>query len=154
MPFLICGSAYSLPDWYYKKPGSQGYVCLEHGEQCDVESLWNPNFRPHVQRFIKAFCEHYRDSGVIESVLLGVSGNYGEAIYPVSGNDWTAKPHGNYHSHPGYWAGDPYAVKDFRAAMQQKYSQIDDLNKQIATARGKKRQELLSGNGFMNAPRL
>src|SRR5437764_67869 len=25
VPFLICGSPYSLPDWYYKKQGYQGY---------------------------------------------------------------------------------------------------------------------------------
>ena len=128
VPFIICGSAYSVPDWYYKKPGSQGYVCLEHGETCDVESLWNPNFRPHVERFLKAFCEHYRDSGVIEAMLLGVTGNYGEAIYPASGNDWTANAHGKYHTHAGYWAGDPYAVKDFQATLAKKYGQIEKLN--------------------------
>ena len=36
VPFLIVGSAYSLPDWYYKKPGSLGYVCLEHGQESDA----------------------------------------------------------------------------------------------------------------------
>ena len=71
-----------------------------------MQSLWNPVLRKHVARFIQAFCAHYRDSGVIESILLGVTGNYGEAIYPVSGSDWTADIHGPYHSHPGYWAGD------------------------------------------------
>lgn len=121
VPFLIVGSAYSLPEWYYKKPGSQGYVCLEHGEQTDVESLWNPVLREHVARFIKAFCEHYGPTGVIESILLGVTGNYGEAIYVASGNDWTADVHGEYHTHPGLWAGDPYAVADFRAWLRTKY---------------------------------
>jgi len=115
VPFLICGSPYSLPDWYYKKPGAQGYVCLEHGEESDVQSLWNPAMREHVAGFIKAFCDHYRDSGIIESILLGVTGNYGEAIYPVTGNDWTADVHGAYHTHPGFWAGDRYAVASFRA---------------------------------------
>ncbi|HOV75427.1 MAG TPA: beta-galactosidase [Candidatus Hydrogenedentes bacterium] len=129
VPFLIVGSAYSLPDWYYKKPGSQGFVCLEHGETCDVESLWNPVLRGHVARFIQAFCEHYRDTGVIESILLGVTGNYGEAIYVATGNDWTADIHGPYHTHSGYWAGDPYAVKDFQQWLTKHYADIAALNK-------------------------
>ena len=121
VPFLIVGSAYSLPDWYYKKPGSQGYICLEHGQESDVQSLWNPTLRRHVGRFIKAFCEHYRDTGVIESILLGVTGNYGEAIFPASGNDWTADIHGQYHTHAGIWAGDPYAIRSFQTWLTKKY---------------------------------
>lgn len=128
VPFLIIGSAYSLPDWYYKQPGSQGYVCLEHGETSDVESLWNPALRGHVARFIQAFCEHYRDSGVIESILLGITGNYGEAIYVASGNDWTANIHGEYHTHPGLWAGDPFAKADFRRFLNDKYGDLAGLN--------------------------
>ncbi len=128
VPFLIVGSAYSLPDWYYKQPGSQGYVCLEHGEQSDVQSLWNPALREHVARFIKAFCEHYRDSGVIESILLGVTGNYGEAIYIASGDDWTSDTHGKYHTHSGLWAGDPFAVESFKKWLGAKYPDLNALN--------------------------
>lgn len=121
VPFLIVGSPYSLPDWYYKKAGYQGYVCLEHGQESDVQSLWNPTLRKHVSRFINAFCERYRGSGVIESILLGITGNYGEAIYPVTGNDWTADIHGAYHTHPGFWAGDKYAQESFRLFLIRKY---------------------------------
>ncbi|MCC6729982.1 MAG: family 14 glycosylhydrolase [Chthonomonadales bacterium] len=123
VPFLIVGSPYSLPDWFYKKrdAGYQGYVCLEHGQESDVQSLWNPRLREHVARFIRAFCEHYRDTGVVESILLGVTGNYGEAIYPATGNDWTADIHGQYHTHAGYWAGDPFAVASFRVWLGRKY---------------------------------
>ncbi|NLV45886.1 MAG: family 14 glycosylhydrolase [Candidatus Hydrogenedentes bacterium] len=128
VPFLIIGSAYSLPDWYYKQTGSQGYICLEHGETCDVESLWNPVLRGHVANFIQAFCEHYRDENIIESILLGITGNYGEAIYVASGNDWTANTHGEYHTHPGIWAGDPHAQADFRRFLSEKYSDIARLN--------------------------
>src|SRR5438046_822773 len=84
--------------------------------------------KEHVSRFLKAFCEHYRDSGVIESILLGVTGNYGEAIYPVTGSeDWTSDIHGKYHSHPGYWAGDPLAIKSFREWLKKKYTGNDKL---------------------------
>ncbi len=127
VPFLICGSAYSLPDWYYHSAEKQGYVCLEHGQECDVQSLWNPAMKEHVRRFIRAFCEHYGKSGVIESILLGITGNYGEAIYPVTGNDWTADIHGPYHTHPGYWAGDRYAVASFQTWLARKYGGSDRL---------------------------
>lgn len=123
VPFLIVGSAYSVPDWYYKhrEKGYQGYVCLEHNQETDVQSLWSPELRKHVGRFIQAFCEHYRDMGVIEGILLGVTGNYGEAIYVATGNDWTADIHGPYHAHSGYWAGDPHAVRSFQQWLVRKY---------------------------------
>ncbi|MDE2127369.1 MAG: beta-galactosidase [Armatimonadetes bacterium] len=128
VPFLICGSAYSLPDWYYHSAKSQGYVCLEHHKASDVQSLWNPYFRHLVRTFVQAFLRHYAGSGVIESVLLGISGNYGEAIYPVSGNDWTADVHGHYHTHPGFWAGDPYAMRSFRAWLRRRYRTITAIS--------------------------
>jgi hypothetical protein len=127
VPFLIVGPAYSLPDWYHKKEDAQGYVCLEHGQESDVQSLWNPVMRAHVSRFIEAFCKQYRDSGAIESILLGVTGNYGEAIYPATGNDWTADTHGQYHTHAGMWAGDPYAIKSFRDWLRTKYATDEKL---------------------------
>lgn len=135
VPFLIVGSPYSLPDWFYTNDAErQGYVCLEHGEESDVQSLWNPALRGHVSRFIQAFLEHYGPQGVIESVLLGITGNYGEAIYVATGNDWTADVHGLYHTHEGFWAGDPYAVADFRAWLEEKYGEVAKLNAAWSTA--------------------
>lgn len=127
VPFLIAGPAYSLPDWYYKKPGAQGYVCLEHNQETDVQSLWNPRLRAHIARFLQAFCRHYQDGGVLESILIGVTGNYGEAIYPASGLDWTADTHGPYHTHAGFWAGDPFARESFRRWLIRKYGGTDRL---------------------------
>lgn len=122
VPFLIAGPSYTLPDWFYKSQEAQGYVCLEHSRPTDIQSLWNPHLRQHVARFLRAFCEHYRDSGTIESILIGVTGNFGEAIYPASkGSGWTAEIHGDYHSHTGYWAGDKYAVESFRRWVAAKY---------------------------------
>jgi hypothetical protein len=128
VPFLIVGSAYSLPDWYYKKAGFQGYVCLEHGIETDVASLWSPTLKGHIARFLKAFCDHFGKEGVIETILLGVTGNYGEAIYLASGNDWTADIHGQYHTHPGFWAGDRYAAESFRRWLRTKYGTPDRLS--------------------------
>ncbi len=134
VPFLIIGPGYATPDWFYKSEDSVKYVCLEHGEQSAVESLWNPHLRGHVSRFIKEFAAHYKPMGVIESVLLGITGNYGEAIYPAtSGEDWTSLTHGKYHSHPGFWAGDPCAVKDFQRWLKDKYENTAALNRDWKT---------------------
>jgi hypothetical protein len=54
--------------------------------------------------------------GVIESVNVGISGDYGEAIYSVWGN-WP----GEYHSHPGYWCADALAAADFRRSVIERY---------------------------------
>ena len=146
VPFLIVGPAYSLPDWYYKQ--SQGYICLEHGQETQIQSLWNPRLREHVAQFIQAFCEHYRGSGVIESILLGVTGNFGEAIYPATaGTGWTAEIHGSYHSHPGFWAGDRYAVDSFRQFVRKKY----ESNARLQEAWGPKARDLSVVRPFLRA---
>ena len=134
VPFLIIGPGYATPDWFHNSTRSVKYVCLEHGEESSVESLWNPHLRRRVSRFIKEFAEHYEPTGVIESVLLGITGNYGEAIYPAtSGEDWTSRTHGKYHSHPGYWAGDRYAIMDFQRWLKNKYRDIASLNQDWRT---------------------
>ena len=80
-----------------------------------VQSLFNPRLRPQIERFLQAFADRYRDTGVIESVLLGVTGIYGESIYPAGPEGgWTAGYTGEYHNHAGWWAGDALAVAAFR----------------------------------------
>lgn len=131
VPFIIIGPGYATPDWFYDSKDSVKYVCLEHGEESSVESLWNPHLRKHISRFLKEFAAHYEPKGVVESVLLGITGNYGEAIYPAtSGEDWTSRTHGKYHSHPGYWAGDRYAIRSFQSWLKNKYRDIASLNRE------------------------
>lgn len=129
VPFLIAGPAYATPLWFQKSADSRAYRCLEHGEDSKVQSLFNPALRPQVERFLRAFAERYRDTGVIESVLLGVTGIYGESIYPAGPEGgWTARLTGDYHNHFGWWAGDACAVEAFRAAMKDKYRRVNTLN--------------------------
>ena len=129
VPFLIAGPAYATPLWFQRGPHSHYYRCLEHGRDSRVQSLFNPELRPWIKRFLKAFADRYRDSGVIESVLLGVTGIYGESIYPAGPEGgWTARLTGDYHNHAGWWAADRYAIAAFREAMQKKYATIAALN--------------------------
>ena len=134
VPFLIAGPAYATPLWFQNGPHSHNYRCLEHDQESKVQSLFNPEWRLYVDRFIKNFAEKYRDTSVIESVLLGVSGIFGESIYPAGKQDnlmqggWTARLTGEYHNHFGWWAGDSYAVVAFRAAIKKQYGTIAALN--------------------------
>ncbi|NCP30213.1 MAG: family 14 glycosylhydrolase [Armatimonadetes bacterium] len=129
VPFLIAGCAYATPKWFREGPQHHPYVCLDHGKPSKVESLWNPALKPEIDRFLAAFAERYRDSGVIEGVLLGVTGIYGESIYPAGPEGgWTADLPGPYRNHGGWWAGDALAVADFRARLRKQYASLDKLN--------------------------
>lgn len=124
VPFIIAGPAYTTPDWFKQSSESLFYKCLEHGQESEVQSLWNPHLKKHIEAFIKKFSQHYEKQGVIESVLVGITGDFGEAIYPVSGGGWT----GNYHQHQGLWSGDKEAVKNFQTFLKKKYNGIKKLN--------------------------
>lgn len=133
VPFLIAGPAYSLPDWYRESRDFLGLRCLEHHLDSGVQSGWDPGFHRQVDRFLSAFAERYRDAGILESVLLGISGDFGESIFPVWHGNWPTQETGLYHSHGGFWCGDPAARKDFRAAMEARYGSIGALNEAWGT---------------------
>jgi hypothetical protein len=129
VPFLILGPAYSTPNWFREGKDHFPCRCLEHGIESKIESLWNPNLPKWIDRFIGEFAKKYRDTGVIESVLLGIQGDFGEAIYSVWGGGWTFNIPGEYHNHAGYWCDDPYALRDFRKFVEKRYGTLDALNK-------------------------
>lgn len=134
VPFVIVGPGYATPKWYRESERSVPYVCLEHGTPSKIQSLWNPELRPWVDRFLKTFAERYRDRGAIESVLLGVTGTYGETLYPAGPETgWTYEIPGEFHNHRGWWAGDCYAAADFRKYLQRRYADIAALNRAWGT---------------------
>lgn len=126
-PFLILGPAYSTPDWFRASKDHFPCRCLEHGQDSKVESLWNPNLRKWISRFLNEFASRYDKDDILESVLIGIQGDYGEAIYSVFGG-WTEFIPGPYHAHRGFWCNDPYALADYRRSMKKKYTSIDKLN--------------------------
>ena len=136
VPFLIVGPAYSAPNWFRASKDHIPCRCLEHEIDSKIESRWNPNLPKWIDRFVKAFAERYGKSGVIESVLLGIQGDYGEAIYSVTGGGWTFNIPGEYHNHPGYWCGDKYALASYRKYISGKYGSADALNKAWGTTFG------------------
>jgi hypothetical protein len=133
VPFIILSPAYSTPDWFRAGKEHVPCQCLEHGIDSKIESRWNPHLPKYIDRFIGEFAKRYRDTGVIESVLLGIQGDFGEAIYSVWGGGWTFNVPGEYHNHAGYWCGDPYAKVDFRRFVEARYKTADAVNKAWGT---------------------
>lgn len=124
VPFIIAGPWYVTPEFVRQDPEVVMLRCLEHGRESAIPSLWCPRLREYVREYLQKFAEHYLPLGVLESINLGITGDYGEAIYSVIGN-WP----GEYHSHGGFWCGDPLAVADFRGAMRALYGgNIEALN--------------------------
>lgn len=124
VPFVITGPWYVTPEHVRQDPAITMYKCLEHGRESKIPSLWSPRFREFVRTYLTRFAEHYRPMGVLESVNLGITGDYGEAIYSVIGN-WP----GAYHSHAGFWCGDALALADFQRHARELYpSGIATLN--------------------------
>lgn len=129
VPFVIAGPWYATPAWFRAGPRSVLARCLEHGRETGTQSIWNPHLFPEVERLLSAFTAHYRPAGAVESLLLGVSGDYGEAIYTVTGN-WP----GDYHGHAGYWCGDGHALEDFRGWVRSRYADLDTLRRHWGAA--------------------
>jgi hypothetical protein len=128
VPFLILGPYYATPTWFQKSDQSLYAVCLEHRKSSKIQSIWNPNLSRCVDRFLTIFADHYSDPGLFESIALGISGNWGEALYPATGGF-----SGGFHTHPGWWCGDDFALQDFRAKISQKYSSVAALNNRWGT---------------------
>lgn len=122
-PFFILGPYYATPRWFLDSPQSIPAKCLEHGRPSRIQSIWNPYLPAQVERFLQILAAHYRKTGVIESVLLGISGNWGEALFPAEGCFV-----GGFHTHQGWWCGDQYALADFSNSMVKKYGSLDKLN--------------------------
>jgi len=125
-PLLIVGSAYAVPDWIHESKELDGYVCLEHGIQIDIPTIFNDKQVKYVRRFLSEFGKHYSNRKALLGVRLGPSANYGEAQYPATGA-WGYK-WGQIHTHIGYWAGDPDAGVVFRGWVRSRYGNVAALN--------------------------
>lgn len=133
-PFIIAGPAYATPAWFKESNDSVFAKCLEHNTDSKVQSIWNPRLPQAVDRFVAEFASHYGDDRIIESILVGVSGDTGEAIYPVTSGGSDSAAQGQYHTHSGYWCGDDHARADFSRQMEIEYDSIEALNKAWSTS--------------------
>ena len=123
VPFLILGPEYATPQWFQESKESVFAKCLEHKEESKIQSIWNPDLPKYIDRFLRLVSEHYQDKSIFESILLGISGNWGEAIYPDKGGF-----HANFHTHLGWWCGDEYARSSFVNSIFNKYQSLAKIN--------------------------
>ena len=126
-PFLILGPSYSVPDWFRKTSDHIPGRCLEHGEVNMVDNVWNPNIIKYADNFMKKFSQQY-DANILQTVLLGIQGDFGEAIHPIMGGLAGIEP-GSYHGHEGFWCDNPIALKEYQGFLQKEYKNISSLNK-------------------------
>jgi hypothetical protein len=96
--------------------------CLEHNQNTNYLSIFDPRTIQWYDHFYKSLHEHFGEK--IDNVYACILGPYGEGNYPLLVPDWVNIGH----CHEGYWCGDEFAIKAFRAAMQGKYGSIDALN--------------------------
>ena len=122
LPFIITGPYVATPTWFRAQHGVDA-VCLEHNMPIRIQSIWNPELKSGIRRFLELFKAHY-DPSVIEALNLGISGNWGESIYPAGGGFEMQ----GVHTHAGWWCGDKYARADFRSWVKEKFKTVDSLN--------------------------
>jgi len=133
LPMLILSPAYTVPVWFRGTDEHHPTVCLEHGVASKNESLWSPAIRKRVEAFIQAFAVRYGKDPIVEGVVLGIQGDFGEAIYPATAGVWATDLAGQYHTHYGFWCGEPEAIISYRAYLKKRYPEVAELNRQWHT---------------------
>ncbi len=116
-PIVVVSGVDAVPAWMSNKHGFRRFTCVEHGTESPVASRWFPLLRSSGLKFLRAFCERYRDSGALESVTLGIAGSDGRAAMPGYG----VLPATPGHLHPGLWIRDEYAIEAFQIWLASKY---------------------------------
>jgi hypothetical protein len=96
--------------------------CLEHGQETNYLSIFDPRTIQWYDHFYKAVHDHFGDR--IDDIYACILGPYGEGNYPLNVPDWVQIGH----CHEGYWCADDDALLAFRAAMKSKYRDIAALN--------------------------
>lgn len=101
--------------------------CLEHGQEANYLSIFDPRTIEWYDHFYKNLREHFGDR--IDDVYACILGPYGEGNYPLKVPDWVNMGH----CHEGYWCGDSFAIQAFQSAMKRRYVKIAKLNQAWAT---------------------
>lgn len=126
-PLIIGGSAYALPEWFREEvPGFRGFICLEHGIENNVPTIFNEHQTPYIVNYLHEFSRHYEGNKNVYGVRLGPTGNYGESQYPASGN-WGYKGQ-TEHIHIGWWADGDDANASFSKWLREKYLTTEKLS--------------------------
>ena len=101
--------------------------CLEHGQECNYLSVFDPQTIEWYDHFYKNLAAHFTNR--IDDVYACILGPYGEGNYPLMVPERVNMGH----CHEGYWCGDKFARAAFQKAMHKKYSRIAKLNRAWGT---------------------
>src|SRR4029079_14556616 len=77
--------------------------CLEHDQETNYLSIFDPKTIEHYDHFYRALAEHFGEK--IDGVYACILGPYGEGNYPLNVPDYVKIGH----CHEGYWCGDSFA---------------------------------------------
>ena len=128
LPYAVYTWVHFPPVWLRESQDRTLMKCLEHGKETNYLSIFDPKTIEWYDHFYKALHDHFGDK--IDEVYACILGPYGEGNYPLNVPDWVNIGH----CHEGYWCGDAFAQKAFRAAMGAKYASIEALNKACGTS--------------------
>ncbi|MGZ4961959.1 MAG: family 14 glycosylhydrolase [Limisphaerales bacterium] len=128
------GLRYVVYDWVHFPPtwlrtnGNRTLMrCLEHGQECNYLSIFDPQTIAWYDHFYKNLAAHFTNR--IDDVYACILGPYGEGNYPLMVPDWVNMGH----CHEGYWCGDKHAQVAFQSAIRKKYSRVARLNRAWGT---------------------
>ena len=96
--------------------------CLEHGEDTQTFSIWDPATVRWFERFYREMRRGLGDR--VGRTYVGLIGPYAEGNYPLPIFDWLKIGH----CHEGYWCGDEYARRAFRESFRKRYGSLARLN--------------------------
>jgi hypothetical protein len=129
LKYVVYNWAHFPPVWLrdQRKEDRTLMRCLEHGEEANYLSIFDPRTIEWYDHFYKALHDHFGSR--IDDVYACILGPYGEGNYPLMVPDWVKMGH----CHEGYWCGDAFAIKAFQTAMKQRYSRVARLNRAWGT---------------------
>ena len=123
LKYVVYNWAHFPPVWLREQKEKRTLLkCLEHGEETNYLSVFDPRTIEWYDHFYKSIHDHFGDR--VDDIYACILGPYGEGNYPLAVPDWINMGH----CHEGYWCGDEHATRSFRAAMQRKYETIERLN--------------------------
>ena len=125
LKYVVYNWAHFPPVWLrdQQKEDRTLMRCLEHGQECNYLSVFDPRTIEWYNHFYKNLHDHFGSR--IDDIYACILGPYGEGNYPLYVPDWVKMGH----CHEGYWCGDSFAIKAFQTAMKRRYSKVAKLNR-------------------------
>ncbi len=129
LKYVVYDWAHFPPVWLREQRKSERTLmkCLEHGQETNYLSIFDPRTIAWYDHFYKAVHGHFGDK--VDDMYACILGPYGEGNYPLNVPDWINIGH----CHEGYWCADEYAIRALRASMTKKYGEVGKLNEAWGT---------------------